>query len=104
MAKHPQSVCYIVVMYKVSRDNHLSGFTLVELLIVIVVLAILAAISVVGYNGMQSRARTVHYQSAVNGYEKLLDLYYAEHSNWPNVGYGCLGKVSDYPATSQFPA
>lgn len=33
------------------------GFTIVELLIVIVVIAILAAISIVAYNGIQSRAR-----------------------------------------------
>lgn len=33
------------------------GFTLVELLIVIVVIAILAAISVVAYNGIQTRAK-----------------------------------------------
>ncbi len=34
-----------------------SGFTIVELLIVIVVIAILAAISVVAYTGIQDRAR-----------------------------------------------
>lgn len=33
------------------------GFTIVELLIVIVVIAILAAISIIAYNGIQSRAR-----------------------------------------------
>ena len=34
-----------------------SGFTIVELLIVIVVIGILAAITIVAYNGIQSRAR-----------------------------------------------
>lgn len=34
------------------------GFTIVELLIVIVVIAILAAITIVAYNGVQARART----------------------------------------------
>lgn len=34
------------------------GFTIVELLIVVVVIAILAAITIVAYNGIQARART----------------------------------------------
>lgn len=34
-----------------------AGFTIVELLIVIVVIAILAAITIVGYNGIQTRAQ-----------------------------------------------
>lgn len=39
------------------------GFTIVELLIVVVVIAILAAITIVSYNGIQSRAREAQVQS-----------------------------------------
>lgn len=39
------------------REEYTSGFTLIELLIVIVVIAILAAITVVAFNGIQDRAR-----------------------------------------------
>ena len=38
--------------------NKKSGFTIVELLIVIVVIAVLAAITIVAYNGIQDRAHT----------------------------------------------
>lgn len=39
------------------------GFTIVELLVVIVVIAILAAISIVAYTGIQNRAHNVAVQS-----------------------------------------
>ena len=42
----------------IPSKTHTTGFTIVELLIVIVVIAILAAISVVAYTGIQARADT----------------------------------------------
>lgn len=39
-----------------SRRPYFQGFTIIELLIVVVVIAILAAVTVVAYNGVQARA------------------------------------------------
>lgn len=54
------------------------GFTLVELLIVIVVIGILAAITLVAYNGVQQQASNAAMKSEVASIAKLLHLYYGE--------------------------
>lgn len=45
--------------------GHRSGFTIVELLIVIVIIAILAAITIVAYNGITQRSQSAAVQSTV---------------------------------------
>ncbi len=57
------------------------GFTIVELLIVIVVIAILAAISIVAYNGIQDRARTTAAMSAAKQVSDAVALYAVEHGD-----------------------
>ncbi len=75
-----------------------SGFTIVELLIVIVVIAILAAISVVAYNGIQQRAHNTQIVSAAAQWKKLISLYLTQNGGYAsmrNGGHYCLG--SGYP-------
>ena len=57
------------------------AFTIVELLIVIVVIAILAAISIVAYNGIQSRARVSALHSELSQAFKQLELEKINDSN-----------------------
>ncbi|MBM3210423.1 type II secretion system protein [Candidatus Saccharibacteria bacterium] len=70
------------------------GFTIVELLIVIVVIAILAAITIVAYNGIQTRAETAknvaHARSFVTAF-KLLQ----QEGSLPS-GAHCLGDPAVY--------
>ena len=59
------------------------GFTIVELLIVIVVIAILATITIVAYNGIQQRARTSSRLSAIRSIQKGLEAYRAINGYYP---------------------
>lgn len=54
------------------------GFTIVELLIVVVVIAILAAITIVSYNGITARANTSSAQSTAAMIIKKSEAYNAE--------------------------
>ncbi len=71
------------------------GFTIVELLITIVVIAILAAISIVAYQGIQSRAERSSNASAVRAYVQSLRLYKADTGSLPNIRL-CFGPAGSY--------
>lgn len=60
-------------MQDVKKNNSRIGFTIVELLIVIVVIGILAAITVVAYNGVQDRARQAKYNSDLAVLQKAIE-------------------------------
>ena len=60
------------------------GFTIIELLIVIVVIAILASISFVAYNNIQQKATNVARISAAKNTMILLESYYALNQRYPD--------------------
>ncbi len=61
------------------------GFTIVELLIVIVVIGILAAIVIVAFNGVQARANKTAAESNANTIVKKLEAYNAVKSAYPTT-------------------
>jgi len=62
-----------------------SGFTIVELLIVIVVIGILASIVIVSYNKVQSQARDSKRKTDVSNMIKALELYYSDNGKYPTA-------------------
>lgn len=80
------------------------GFTIVELLIVIVVIAVLAAISVVAFNGIQQRAKAASYVTALNQWQKLLAMSKEITGSYPSTGgfEACLS--ASYPASDGYSA
>ena len=61
-----------------SNTQDQKGFTIVELLIVVVVIAILAAITIVSYNGITNRANASAAASTAASLQKKAELYAAD--------------------------
>lgn len=62
-----------------------SGFTIVELLIVIVIIGILAGLVITTFVGIQSRARDSERQTDINAIQKQVEAYYAVIGAYPTV-------------------
>jgi prepilin-type N-terminal cleavage/methylation domain-containing protein len=60
------------------------GFTLVEILIVVVMLAILFAIAVPIYINYVASARSAEAQEAINAIKAAAKVYHARNGVWPN--------------------
>ncbi|MCC4907770.1 type II secretion system protein [Microbacterium sp. cx-59] len=85
-------------------DTERNGFTIVELLIVVVIIAVLAAIVIANYSGIINRARSVSMHTAATQYRDALALYQAQYGRYPRsfadhapmygsgYYYACLGK------------
>ena len=65
-----------------------AGFTIVELLIVVVIIAILAAITVVAFNGIQARARDSARIAKIKSMAKAIELYKIDNGIYPAIQDG----------------
>lgn len=59
------------------------GFTVVELLVVIVVIAILASITIVAYNGIQDQARFAKEQTDLKHINDAIIIYKSQNGQYP---------------------
>ena len=75
----------------ISLQRKQSGFTIVELLIVIVVIGILAALVITTFTGIQQKARNTERETDIKAMYSSLEAYYANS----NGRYPTLANMND---------
>jgi prepilin-type N-terminal cleavage/methylation domain-containing protein len=70
------------------QTNKNRGFTIVELLVVIVVIGILAAITLVSYTGVTTRAKTSADQANANAVQNVAEAMNADNGFYPALANG----------------
>jgi len=68
----------------ISLKKQSRGFTIVELLIVIVVIGILAGLVITTYNGIQQKARNTERTTDLKTFQSQLEAYYANNGFYPS--------------------
>ena len=66
-------------------NNKLQAFTIVELLVVIVVIGVLAAITIVSYSGVSQRATLASLQSDLKNASTQLKVFHINNDTYPNT-------------------
>lgn len=74
-----------------TKKANTSGFTLIELMIVIIIIGILAAIGFVAYSGSQNRAKKADAQSTLSQVKTKLGEYNATNGYYPDDKAGVTG-------------
>ena len=71
----------------VSLKNKSKGFTIVELLIVIVVIGILATLVLVTFTGIQQKARDSKRKTDLGAVQAALETYYSSNNTYPTLAH-----------------
>ncbi len=74
----------MISLKKRNLDN--KGFTIVELLIVIVVIGILALLVITTYSGIQAKARNAKRQTDIQSVQTQLEAFFSQNGYYPSLG------------------
>ena len=69
----------------ISLKKRNQGFTIVELLIVIVVIGILALLVITTYSGIQQKARNSKRQTDIQSVQTQLEAFYSQNGYYPSL-------------------
>ena len=81
-----------------TREQAERGFTLIEVLIVVSIIAILATMTFAGVQIAQRQARNAQAKSEVSMFSQSIDMYYTDEKTYPGRGQKQINSDSN-----QFP-
>lgn len=70
---------------KTRKQTNSSGFTIIELLLVIVLVLTLAFIVAASYNSIRKRERNKERRNDITIIQNKLEIYYAKHNKYPTL-------------------
>jgi prepilin-type N-terminal cleavage/methylation domain-containing protein len=89
-----------MTMYRHPRLQSPDGFTLIELMIVVAILAILVSVATVSYNHFVIKAKTVEGEMVVHEVERLEQVYHASKEaytdSFVDLGFTMTGTLKYY--------
>ena len=88
----------------ISLKKRNQGFTIVELLIVIVVIGILALLVITTYSGIQAKARNSKRSSDVKSLQTQLEAFFSQNGYYPSLGDMNTGTSATTAANSTWAA
>ncbi len=68
-----------------SHINKQRGFTIIELLIVIIIIGILATLVITTFSGIQRNARNRAREADINSIHSQLEFYYGQNGRYPTL-------------------
>lgn len=86
---------------KMIRPKRVSGFTLIEVMVVIVILGVLAALIVPNVMGRGEKAKVDTTQITLKGVAGALDQYKLDNGHFPTMQEGGLDALVNQPATAK---
>ncbi len=70
------------------------GFTLIELMIVVAIIGILAAVAIPAYQDYIARAQMTEAVSLLSGGKQSMAEYYADKGSWPSAPASVMGNTT----------
>lgn len=84
------------------KAKSMSGFTLIELMVVCTIVAILAAIAVPSYTDYVRRGQLTEAFNALSDYQVKLEQYYQDYKNYGNAGGTTCANGTNAPSWNTF--